>query len=44
MLTGRLLLIRLSGQISKNIERATGKEAIFSERIPIGAIVLYHLK
>jgi hypothetical protein len=50
MLTGKLLLIRLSGRISKNVERVTRKEVIFSESIPIGAIgaigaiVPYHLK
>jgi hypothetical protein len=44
MLTRRLLVIRLLGRISKNVERVTRKEAIFSDSIPIGAIVLYHLK
>jgi hypothetical protein len=44
MLTGRLLFVRLSGRISKNVERLTRKEAIFSESIPIGAIVPYRLK
>jgi hypothetical protein len=44
MLTGKLFLIRLSGRISKNVERVTRNEAIFSESIPIGVIVPYHLK
>jgi hypothetical protein len=44
MLTGRLLLIRLSGRISKNVERVTRKEAIFSESILIGVFVPDHLK
>jgi hypothetical protein len=44
MLTRRLLLIRLSGRILKNVERVTRKEALFSESIGIGAIVSYHLK
>jgi hypothetical protein len=42
--TGRLLLIRLSSRISKNVERVTRKAVTFSESVPIGAIVPYHLK
>jgi hypothetical protein len=34
MLTGRLLFIYFSGRISKNVEKVTRKEAIFSESIP----------
>jgi hypothetical protein len=44
MPAGRLLIIRLSGRISRNVERLTRKEAISSESIPIGAIVPYHLQ
>jgi hypothetical protein len=43
MPTGRLLLIRLSGRISKNVEIVTRKEAIFSAPIAVDAIVPYHL-
>jgi hypothetical protein len=41
MLTGRLLLIHLSGRISKNVERVTRKEVRLSESI---RIIPYHLK
>jgi hypothetical protein len=44
ILTGKILLIHLSGRISKNVERVTRKEATLSDYMPIGAIVPYHLK
>jgi hypothetical protein len=44
ILTERLLFIRLSCRISKNVEGGTRRDAIFSESISIGAIISYHLK
>jgi hypothetical protein len=44
MLTEKLSLLRLSGRISKSVEKMTRKEEICYESILIGALVSYHVK